>query len=252
MSHPVDLWRRVSAAEPSRPIVTFYNDASGERVEFSAKTFDNWVAKTANLLVDGLGAMPGGRVALALPPHWQTAVWLYACWSAGLIAVPVDGGAIPEDADVVAVAPDRLDAALATPAEVVGLSLHPLGAPLADCPPGVTDYAVEVRAYGDHFHMIVDEDAPAVEVGGEVMTGAQLAAAAEALAMPKGARVLTTVSFATREGLLSGLVGPLTSYGSVIICQNLEQTRLEQRISQEHVTTVVQPGSTHPTPRSSL
>jgi uncharacterized protein (TIGR03089 family) len=242
----------VSAADPSRPIVTFYNDASDERVEFSAKTFDNWVAKTANLLVDGLGAVPGGRVALALPLHWQTAVWLYACWSAGLTALPVDEGAIPADADVVAAAPDRLDAALATPAEVVGLSLHPLGAPLADCPPGVTDYAVEVRAYGDHFHLTVDEDAPAVEIDGEVLTGAELAAAAEALTIPAGARVLTTVSFATRQGLLSGLTRPLTSYGSVIICQNHEQTRLEQRISQEHVTIIVQPGSTHPVPRSSL
>ena len=88
MSHPVELLRRALAAEPSRPLVTFYDDATGERVEFSVKTFDNWVAKTANLLVDGLGAEPGGRVALALPAHWQTAVWLYACWSAGLIAVP--------------------------------------------------------------------------------------------------------------------------------------------------------------------
>src|SRR4051812_31192843 len=74
MSHPVDLLRRALAAEPSRPLVTFYDDATGERVEFSVKTFDNWVAKTANLLVDGLGAEPGAKVVLALPLHWQTAV----------------------------------------------------------------------------------------------------------------------------------------------------------------------------------
>ncbi|NDU79721.1 TIGR03089 family protein, partial [Actinomadura sp. DSM 109109] len=35
--------------------------------------------------------------------------------------------------------------------EIVGLSLHALGGPLADCPPGVTDYAAEVRTYGDRF-----------------------------------------------------------------------------------------------------
>ena len=258
MSHPVGLLRRELAAEPSRPLLTFYDDATGERVELSVKTFDNWVAKTANLLVDGLGAEPGARVALALPVHWQTAVWLYACWAAGMVAVPVDDGAIPADSDVVAAAPDRLEAALAatmsgttaTPAEVVGLSLHALGAPLAECPPFVTDYAVEVRAHGDHFGAAVDEGAPAVEVAGETLTGAELVAAGEAT--PDGARVLTTVSYATRDGLIGGLIGPLISHGSAIICQNLEQSRLDRRISLEHVTEVIDPGSTHSATRPSL
>src|SRR5437588_1270179 len=243
MSHPVGLLRRELAADPSRPLLTFYDDATEERVELSVKTFDNWVAKTANLLVDGLGAEPGARGALALPVHWQTAVWLYACWAAGLVALPVDDGddgAIPADCDIVAAAPDRLEAALAatkaTPAEVVGLSLHALGAPLAECPPFVTDYAVEVRAHGDHFGASVDEDAPAVEVAGETLTGAELVAAGAST--PHGARVLTTVSYATRAGLINGLIGPLTSHGSAIICQNLEQRRLERRISLEHVTAV--------------
>jgi uncharacterized protein (TIGR03089 family) len=243
MSHPVDLLRGALAAEPSRPLVTFYDDATGERVELSVKTFDNWVAKTANLLVDGLAADPGARVALALPVHWQTAVWLFACWSAGLTAIPVDEGGIPADADIVAAAPDRLEAAAATGAEVVGLSLHALGAPLAECPPGVTDYAVEVRSYGDRFTAVTDADAPAVEIGGEVMSGAALVAAGEALGLPPGTRTLTTVSYATTEGLISGLIGPLTSQGSVIICQNLEQSRLDRRISLERATALVTPPS---------
>jgi uncharacterized protein (TIGR03089 family) len=248
MSHPVDLLRRALSADPSRPLVTFYDDATGERLELSVKTFDNWVAKTANLLLDGLAAEPGARVALALPAHWQTAVWLYACWSAGLVAVPVDAGEIPADADLVAAAPGRLDAAVATGAEVVGLSLHALGAPLDECPPGVTDYATEVRAYGDRFTAAVDEDAPAVEFGGRAMTGAELVSAAEGT--PPGTRALTTVSYATREGLIDGLVGPLTSNGSVIICQNPEQSRLERRISLERATTVI--GATHSTTPPSL
>ncbi|GLY76902.1 TIGR03089 family protein [Actinoallomurus iriomotensis] len=243
MSHPVDLLRGALAAEPSRPLVTFYDDATGERVELSVKTFDNWVAKTANLLLDGLAADPGARVALALPVHWQTAAWLFACWSAGLTAIPVDEGEIPADADIVAAGPGRLEAALAATgsghAEVVGLSLHALGAPLAECPPGVTDYAVEVRSYGDHFTGVTDADAPAVEIGGEVMSGARLVAAGEALGLPPGTRTLTTVSYATPEGLLSGLIGPLASQGSVIICQNLEQSGLDRRISLERATALV-------------
>jgi uncharacterized protein (TIGR03089 family) len=256
MSHPVDPLRRALATEPSRPLVTFYDDATGERVELSARTFDNWVAKTANLLVDGLAAAPGGRVALALPGHWQTAVWLFACWSAGLTALPVGDGAIPSGertgVDIVAAGPEHLDAALAAAsgAEVVGLSLHALGAPLADCPPGVTDYAVEVRAYGDRFtpdHSIpVSHQAPAVEFGGEAVAGPELMAAAEAGITSPGARVLTTVAFDTLDDLLAGLLSPLASGGSVIICQNLEQTQLERRISLEHVTAVVPPRLGHP------
>jgi uncharacterized protein (TIGR03089 family) len=240
MSHPVELLRAALAADPSRPLVTFYDDATGERVELSVKTFDNWVAKTANLLVDGLGAMPSTRVALALPAHWQTAVWLFACWSAGLTALPVGDGAVPGDADIVAAGPARLAEVAGSSADVVGLSLHALGAPLADCPPGVTDYAVEVRAYGDRFPGgVLDPDAPAVEFAGAALTGGELLTRARALGTPEHARVLTTVGFDTPEGLLQGLLGPLTSGGSVIICQNLDESSLERRISVEHVTSVI-------------
>ncbi len=239
MSHPVELLRRALAADPSRPFVTFYDDATGERVELSVKTFDNWVAKTANLLVDGLGAVPPARVALALPGHWQTAVWLFACWSAGLTAVPVGDGPIPGDADMVAAGSGRLAEATATGAEVVGLSLHALGAPLPDVPPGVTDYAVEVRAYGDRFAGRLDPAAPAVELDGRTLTGAELVAEAEALGTQPGERVLLTIGFDSPEGLLRGLLGPLTADGSVIICQNIDESRLDRRISLEHVTAVI-------------
>ncbi len=245
MSHPVDLLRQALATEPARPLVTFYDDATGERVEFSAKTFDNWVSKTANFLVDGLGTVPGGRVALALPGHWQTAVWLFACWSADLTAIPVGGGPLPEDADIVAAGPEHLQRAISTTAELVGLSLHALGAPLTECPPGVTDYAVEVRAYGDHFTGRGTSGAPALEVGGRALTGDELVAEAEAHVTSPAARVLTTVAFDTLDGIIAGLLSPLASGGSVIICQNLEQSGLERRISLEHVTAMVPPRPTH-------
>jgi uncharacterized protein (TIGR03089 family) len=43
-----DLLRR----DPGRPLVTFYDDATGERVELSVATYANWVAKTSSLLVE--------------------------------------------------------------------------------------------------------------------------------------------------------------------------------------------------------
>ena len=83
MAHPYDLLRAELARDGSRPFVTFYDDATGERVELSVATFDNWVAKTAGLLRDGLSAQPGDRVALLLPPHWQALVWACASWAVG-------------------------------------------------------------------------------------------------------------------------------------------------------------------------
>src|ERR671931_2549199 len=61
--------------DPARPLLTFYDDATGERAELSVTTFATWVAKTANLLRDDLGAGPGDTVSVDLPLHWQDAVW---------------------------------------------------------------------------------------------------------------------------------------------------------------------------------
>ena len=49
--------------DPARPLLTFHDDATGERTELSVATFANWVAKTANLLADDLGAGPGRPAA---------------------------------------------------------------------------------------------------------------------------------------------------------------------------------------------
>ncbi|NKY97480.1 TIGR03089 family protein [Nocardiopsis alborubida] len=173
---PAQLWRSLVSDDPSRPFVTSY-DASGGRVELSRATFDNWVSKTANMLVDGLGAQPDDRVVLALPVHWQSLVWLLSCWSVGAVAEFARPGAdLPEGAQVAVADADRLEAALDSGAEeVVGTSLHPLGLPLADVPPMVLDYSVEVRGHGDHFSSYpVDPGAPALR-GPGVRTGAELA-----------------------------------------------------------------------------
>ncbi|MGI5323297.1 TIGR03089 family protein [Actinomadura nitritigenes] len=259
---PAELLRRRLDGDPSRPLVTYYDDARGERVELSARTFDNWVAKTANFLVDGLAAEPGGRVVLALPPHWQTAVWLMACWSAGLVAEPVDpatvlerdaAGAEPLGASgpyILAAAEEVLDVVLADPRvdgeaeEVVGLSLHPLGGPLADCPVGVTDYAAEVRSYGDRFAPgpEVTPELPALDVTKTTLTGAELVAAARAAAakweLDASSRVLVDMPFTTLDGVMAGLVAPLASGASVIIQRNFDKAALDRRLTLEHVTAV--------------
>lgn len=256
---PAELLRRRVADDPSRPLVTFYDDASGERVELSARTFGNWVAKTANFLVDGLAAEPGTRVVLVLPPHWQTAVWLMACWSAGLVAETVDpeefgrGGAEPSGAGepyILAAAQEVLDDVLADEVlaggaeEIVGLSLHALGGPLADCPPGVTDYAAEVRAYGDRFDPGPEAvpEAPALSVTKATFSAAELVGAArgavEKWELDARDRLLVDMSFTTLDGVLACLLAPLASGASVIIQRNFDKAALDRRLTLEHVTVV--------------
>jgi acyl-CoA synthetase (AMP-forming)/AMP-acid ligase II len=267
---PAELLRRRVAADPANPLVTFYDDATGERVELSARTFDNWVAKTANFLVDGLGAEPGTRAVLVLPPHWQTAVWLMACWSAGLVAEPVDpeavkgragepiggsgpysgGGTTPHTPRkgpyLLAAAQEVLDDVVGdTEAEeIVGLSLHALGGPLADCPPGVTDYADEVRGHGDRFTAppTVTPETPALDVTKATLGQGELVAAAREAAekweLDARDRLLVDMPFTTLEGVLAGLLAPLASGASVIIQRNFDKAILDQRVNVEHVTVV--------------
>ncbi|WP_418957399.1 TIGR03089 family protein [Streptomyces tritici] len=239
---PADLLRSALAADPARPLVTFYDDATGERVELSVATFANWVAKTANLLQDELGAEPGERLALLLPAHWQTAVWLLACSSVGVIA-DLDGD--PAAADHVVAGPGRFDAGLACSGDRIALSLEPLGRRFRIPPAGYADYAVEVPSQGDRFapYVPVDPDAPALAVSGLELTGAQLVerarADAETLGLAPGARLLTGRGYDSWEGVSAGLYAPLAAGGSVVLCRHLDRLDadgLAKRVESERVT----------------
>ncbi|MCA1220326.1 TIGR03089 family protein [Streptomyces sp. 8L] len=246
---PADLLRSALAADPARPLVTFYDDATGERVELSVATFSNWVAKTANLLQDDLSAGPGDRLALLLPAHWQTAVWLLACASVGVTA---EVGGDPADADVVVSGPDTLDVARACGGERVALALRPLGGRFPEPPEGFVDYAVEVPSHGDRFvpYAPVDPSGIALRVPGDAggkglteLTATALveraAADAERRGLAPGSRLLSGLPYDTWEGLSAGLYAPLAADGSVVLCRNLEKLSAEglaQRVASERVT----------------
>ncbi|MFJ3925396.1 TIGR03089 family protein [Streptomyces sp. NPDC090022] len=236
---PADLLRSALAADPGRPLVTFYDDATGERVELSVATFANWVAKTANLLQGDLGAEPGDRLALLLPAHWQTAVWLLAAASVGVV---VEVGGDPAGADLVVSGPDTLDAAAACPGERVALALRPLGGRFPQPPAGFMDYAVEVPGQGDRFAPFVPvgaDDAGLVVDGEELSYGALVE---RARGEGDGSRVLSGLGYDTWAGLSAGLFAPLATGGSVVLCRHLDQLSeagLAQRVDAERVTRVV-------------
>lgn len=243
---PADLLRSALAADPARPMVTFYDDATGERVELSVATFANWVAKTANLLQGDLAAEPGDRLALLLPAHWQSAVWLLACSSVGVVA-DVQGD--PAGADLVVSGPDTLEAARACRGERVALALRPLGGRFPRPPEGFADYAVEVPGQGDRFAVYapVDPDALALVAGGVELTAAQVVARARddaaGLGLDAGSRLLSGLAYDSWDGLSAGLLAPLASGGSVVLCRNLGQLDgegLTRRIKDERVTATVE------------
>ena len=141
---------RVAAADP---LVTYYDVGKGQRIELSAATFANWVAKTANLLAWEVSVAPGDPVALPLaaaaPGHWMTAVWEVALWQVGAyVDLSTDG---QQQADVVVCGPDWPTYAGAS-AEVLACSLHPFATGLgAGLPASVTDVDLAIRAQPDSY-----------------------------------------------------------------------------------------------------
>jgi uncharacterized protein (TIGR03089 family) len=220
-------------ADPVGPRITYYDDATGERIEISAVTLANWAAKTGNLLRDELGAGPASRVAVLLPAHWQTAAVLFGVWWIG--ADVVLGGS---EADVALCTADRLKAADATGAgEVAVLSLDPFGRPAPDLPLGVTDYATAVRVHGDQ---IVAERHPGPALAGrsvdEVLTACQTSVATRGLTA--GDRVLSTASWDGPDDMIEGLLAVLSIGGSLVQVANPDPAALRRRIETEKVTRV--------------
>ncbi|WP_102161461.1 TIGR03089 family protein [Zhihengliuella halotolerans] len=132
-------------ASPSPLLI--WHGPSGERVELSGRVFDNWVAKSANLLSEKYDAGPGTCVAFAAPAHWKTLALAFAAWQLGARVVISDAeGAADLGADLVVTdAPETVEAD-----EILAVALGSLALNFgAELPPGALDYAAEVRSFGD-------------------------------------------------------------------------------------------------------
>ncbi len=236
------LLRALLGEDPGRPRLTWYGPG-GERVELSAKVLDNWVAKTANLLVEEVDAGPGTRVELDLPAHWRSVVWLLAVWSTGACAVPAGAGA----AAVVTVDPAAHRARHGSDpgALVVAVALPALATAFGPgLPPGAIDAATAVRSYGDVFVPPVRPSAGDPALAGHWRPGplahADLLATAtreaEAAGYPPRVRLLTSAgpAAAVRDWL-----GPLTLSGSLVLHHDLaglDPAERQRLVAQEAVT----------------
>jgi uncharacterized protein (TIGR03089 family) len=241
---PVQGLDRLAAADGGRPVLTQYAGVPPTRVELSRVTTAGWVAKTANLLLDEVGLAAGDQAALLLPLHWQTVVCLLACWRVGVITSVLPQGAVPDGVSAVFAAADRL-AGVSTDvpgAELVGLSLHPLGAPLGPgAPAGVLDYAALVPGCADAPPPLVGPDLPVHRLAaGRVASGAELAERGAAWASDRrlaaGDRLLTVLDLSAPDGLEAAVLAPLAVGAGVVLTGTGAEAPLAGWAAQEGVT----------------
>jgi uncharacterized protein (TIGR03089 family) len=241
----------VSALLPAtdRPLLTYYDDATGERTELSAAELGSWSARAAGLLRDGCGLPDGGSAAVLLPPHWQTAVVLLGAWSAGIAVsfrpwatagLPVPR---PDDLDAVFVSRKRLDSWLEevpdAPHRFV-LGLAPGLQPLSEVPEGYRDFAAEVVRHPDTapaYAAVRPGDAASPD-GTTYAEWSDVAhSLAASLQLRPGDRVL--VDAGDHEQPVQWLLAPLAAGTSIVLCANLDRDALDRRIAEEGVTRVL-------------
>lgn len=217
------------AAEPARPFVTYYDEASGERSELSAKSLANWVVKTHHLLTGELGLGVGDTALVALPAHWISVPVLLGCLTAGLALT--DTGA----ADVAFVVPDTLTAAGSVP-DLFAVAPSSAAVGFGGEPPApALDYVTSVRPHEDKWpsvQLAATPDDPCLPG----LTRGEVTARAEAALTP-GARVLTTRPWRSADDWLDAVLAPVAVRGSLVIVANCaDEDVLAKRFTQERAT----------------
>ncbi|MCW2680784.1 MAG: AMP-binding enzyme [Frankiales bacterium] len=208
--------------DPAQPLLTLYDGPA--RVELSGATTANWVAKSANLLVDGLGGPQ--RVGLLLPLHWQTVALLLAGVAAGAEVVLARRPTDLAGCDAVLTSPEHAQAALDAGADdVLALSGHPLGAPCGALPAMVSDYAREVPSYGDGWSG-PRPSAPTVLVDGAPVPPRDLG-------LGPADRVLLTGDLPEAAG---ALLGVLRAGAALVLLPDPSQVDLQRVVDDERAT----------------
>ncbi len=212
-------------SNPGRPLVTYYDEITGERVELSVTTYANWVAKASSLLVDEHDLERGDSLRIDLPPHWLSLVFLGAAWNAGLVVT--DAGS----PDAVICGPDSLArwAPEADERPTLACSLLPLGVRFsAPLPAGVHDVGLEVWGQPDGWgpYDPPTADDPATSWGGVETTQEELWAAAAGASLSRGDRLISETDPASPPGTAS-LCEPLSCGGSLVLVAHAAPDRLE-------------------------
>jgi uncharacterized protein (TIGR03089 family) len=218
--------------DPGRPLVTFYDHATDERVELSVTTYANWVAKASGLLTDVADLERGMSLRIDLPPHWLSTVFLGAAWTVGLRVTTSD------DPDAVVCGPEGLArwAPRASAVPVLACSLRPLGVRFAEpLPAGVLDVGVEIWSQPDGF---TAWDPPTGDdLATDDLTQGQVhdLTAAVGSVLTDAARLLSVADPASPPGMAT-FTEPLVRGGSLVLVRNPDPARLDSVHDAERAT----------------
>ncbi|HRC11627.1 MAG: TIGR03089 family protein [Candidatus Phosphoribacter baldrii] len=226
---PADVLAAMLRSDATRPRITCYDDATGERIELSAKTLANWVAKAANLLQDEGDVTVGNTVGLDLPLHWRAAYWALAAWSVGchVITGPDAAGANVVVTTSPAVAIGTVDDGRY--AVLVTLAALARGNP--QTPADVLDEAKELSSFGDQFAAwdSADPAEPALSADGERTAYGQVVVTRD---WPQRARVHVTGPLGPA---LRAMLSAWAADGSVVVITTPSGDQT-QRLAAENVT----------------
>ena len=213
--------------DPAAPLVTYYNDHTGERTELSARTLDNWVAKTASFGADLLDLQPGATVRLGLSRHWLGVVWVLAALRAGWRLL--DSG----PADVVVLDEATVAAGADTDGQLVCVSTRPLARSFGVAlPPRAEDYAAEISGCADVFHPAPAHSTAEAELSG-LLDQARVRADELCLGSPGDRLLIATDAVGGARTLL---LGALLACASLVLVDGLDDARLDEVAATEKVT----------------
>ena len=212
---PEAYFAALVARDSSRPFVTYYDEATGERTELSVKSLANWVAKTHHLLGTELGLGVGDAAYVSLPAHWLSVPVVLGCLSAGLSFSSTEPA-------VAFVLPGADDAGASDAYTVL---TQPTGAP--------GDYITAVRPQADAWSSVHSPAGPG-DACFETMTRAEVVERARSVGLATGARILTTRTWQSPDDWIDTIFAPLVAGGSVVYVANCQDAAvLDKRAHQE-------------------
>ncbi|MDN6098894.1 MAG: TIGR03089 family protein [Corynebacterium flavescens] len=153
----MELLKHLLRSDAAAPRLTFYNESTGVRMDFSAQTLDNWVSKIANMLQEELDLDEDSTIGISLPVSWQPAVIALGALAAGVNAEFLNADSSDTAPDAIFCSPADFSAVTAAypGADVVLVSDDPFGRGIVESggelPPGAIDFGPTVRFYGDQF-----------------------------------------------------------------------------------------------------
>lgn len=246
--HPETARRQRLRSSASTPALTYYDESVPARIELSATTLDNWVAKAANLLSLEFDVSPGDAVGLDMTGNWLQPIWAAAIWGiGGVVALPDSGAAAT--AEVQIISRDRFESLHVSRAEstsgqsaagsgwadagsgsvaVLVCSNHPLGAPLGSaCPPGAIDALAELPGQPDVATLLPPD--PAMNIlatGSELLTGSAAMLRAGAMADKASSRIAVAPGRSPEADFFAAVLVPLALSASTVLVVNAEPSRM--------------------------